>query len=222
MSLLYLLSFLSMLIQVCFLALGISTHRLRYFHPQPTCNLIPPRSIPQPHSVAGIYYLAELVEEYTVATKRLITYIVGATVAVLVLLACFDPLMPWSMIAGALVAQALYVGILTTFPYVQFVSGSFVGAVVMLVANHWLALSFFAQNWHPLTEVLAYFTLCLWPVPFMLLVSLCANDNVLPMTNGAGLGAGSGASSMGSEYMVELGIAFGGICKGNQFVKFFT
>lgn len=32
-------------------------------------------------------------------------------------------------------------------------------------------------------QVLSYFTLCLWIVPFALFVSLSANDNVLPMTN---------------------------------------
>uniref|UniRef100_A0A1A9WIG4 Protein TEX261 n=1 Tax=Glossina brevipalpis TaxID=37001 RepID=A0A1A9WIG4_9MUSC len=31
-------------------------------------------------------------------------------------------------------------------------------------------------------KVLAYFTICLWMVPFALFVSLSANDNVLPTT----------------------------------------
>lgn len=31
--------------------------------------------------------------------------------------------------------------------------------------------------------MLAYFTVCLWTVPFALFVSLGANDNVLPMQN---------------------------------------
>lgn len=31
--------------------------------------------------------------------------------------------------------------------------------------------------------MLAYFTVCLWLVPFALFVSLGANDNVLPMQN---------------------------------------
>jgi Transmembrane adaptor Erv26 len=30
-------------------------------------------------------------------------------------------------------------------------------------------------------QVLAYFTLCLWCVPFALFISLSANDNVLPL-----------------------------------------
>lgn len=135
-----------------------------------------------PFTVAGIYYLAELVEEYTVATKRIISYIVGVTVIVYVLFCFFDRL-PWSLLACGIAAQAMHALILRTFPFVRFASAPFVGALVLLIANHWLALVFFSQNWHELSEVLAYFTLCLWPVPFLLLVSLCANDNVLPTVN---------------------------------------
>lgn len=35
----------------------------------------------------------------------------------------------------------------------------------------------------PLFQVLGYFTVCLWIVPFALFVSLSANDNVLPTVN---------------------------------------
>lgn len=34
-----------------------------------------------------------------------------------------------------------------------------------------------------LFQVLGYFTICLWIVPFALFVSLSANDNVLPTVN---------------------------------------
>lgn len=101
------------------------------------------------------------------------------TVGIYVLFIFCDRL-PWSMIVCGIAAQALHAVILTTFPFVQFASVSFVGALALVIVNHWLALAFFSQNWHALSEVLAYFTVCLWPVPFMLLVSLCANDNVLP------------------------------------------
>lgn len=36
------------------------------------------------------------------------------------------------------------------------------------------------MNNHRFLQILAYFTLCLWVVPFALFVSLSANDQVLP------------------------------------------
>lgn len=84
---------------------------------------------------------------------------------------------------GGIAAHALHALILTTFPYVRLTSVSFLGACAMLVFNHWQALQFFQQHWHPVSQVLAYFTTCVWPVPLLLLVSLCANDNVLPTVN---------------------------------------
>ena len=35
----------------------------------------------------------------------------------------------------------------------------------------------------PILQVMAYFTLCLWLVPFAFFVSLSANENVLPTTS---------------------------------------
>ncbi len=50
----------------------------------------------------------------------------------------------------------------------------------LLAWNHYEAFSFFGNHYYSLSEIMAYFTLFLWLVPFALLVSLSANDNVLP------------------------------------------
>jgi hypothetical protein len=47
-----------------------------------------------------------------------------------------------------------------------------------------MAFSYFATVWHPFSEVLAFFTICLWLVPFSFFVSLSANENVLPTSVG--------------------------------------
>merc|ERR1711936_1522430 len=59
-------------------------------------------------------------------------------------------------------------------------SPAFIGACVMLIVNHYLAFQFFADKYYIFSEVLGYFTLCLWLVPFAFFVSLSANENVLP------------------------------------------
>lgn len=38
-----------------------------------------------------------------------------------------------------------------------------------------------------LVQILAYFTFCLWLVPFTFFLSLSANDNVLPTLGGGGV-----------------------------------
>ncbi|XP_052899367.1 protein TEX261 isoform X2 [Anopheles moucheti] len=152
MSFLGLLSYVSLLVQICFATVSIA---------------------------AGLYYLAELVEEYTVMAKKVISWMVGVT-ATLYVIFIFTENFSWTMLLCGLGAQILHGLILTDFPYVRFLSPAFISAVLLLVANHYLAFVYFQLQYHTFTEVLAYFTLCLWLVPFALFVSLSANDNVLP------------------------------------------
>lgn len=155
MTFLSLLSYFSLLVQICFVTVSIA---------------------------AGLYYLAELVEEYTVTAKKVITWLVVGSV-VLYVVFIFTERFSWTMVLCGLGAQALHAAILKNFPYVKFMSPSFLGAVVLLLLNHYLAFIYFQQQFHPFSEVMAYFTLALWLVPFALFVSLSANDNVLPTSN---------------------------------------
>ena len=60
-------------------------------------------------------------------------------------------------------------------------SGSALFAYVTL--PEFLAFKILRQLFYPdLFQVLAYFTICLWLVPFAFFVSLSANENVLPTT----------------------------------------
>ncbi|KXJ68391.1 hypothetical protein RP20_CCG003749 [Aedes albopictus] len=155
MTFLSLLSYFSLLVQICFVTVSIA---------------------------AGLYYLAELVEEYTVMAKKVITWMIMGSV-LLYIIFIFTERFTWTLILCGLGAQALHAAILKNFPYVKFLSPCFLGAVILLLANHYLAFIYFQQQFHPFTEVMAYFTLCLWLVPFALFVSLSANDNVLPTSN---------------------------------------
>lgn len=148
----YLITWIALVIQICFVAVSIA---------------------------AGLYYLAELVEEYTVASKKIINYLVLCTTVILIGLFVFEEL-PWSLLGGCLLANLFYYFVLQTFPYTQLASPSFILSVGMIIIDHYLAFSYFAAVWHPFSEVLAFFTICLWLVPFALFVSLSANENVLP------------------------------------------
>uniref|UniRef100_A0A493TBP7 Protein TEX261 n=1 Tax=Anas platyrhynchos platyrhynchos TaxID=8840 RepID=A0A493TBP7_ANAPP len=56
------------------------------------------------------------------------------------------------------------------------------GTGVLVVLNHYLAFQYFAEEYYLFSEVLAYFTFCLWLIPFAFFVSLSAGENILPST----------------------------------------
>ncbi|XP_019866306.1 protein TEX261 [Aethina tumida] len=130
---------------------------------------------------AGLYYLAELVEEHTSIAKKCIWWMNLVVTILFSLLWLFESF-PISLIICGLLAQLSHFVILINFPFVVFLSPGFLAAVAFIVINHYLAFQYFAEYYHPFSEVIAYFTLFLWLVPFALFVSLSANDNVLPTT----------------------------------------
>ncbi|KAF4518415.1 hypothetical protein B566_EDAN002068 [Ephemera danica] len=149
---LYLLSWIAMLVQICFLTIAVA---------------------------AGLYYLAELVEEYTVITKKIVWWLCVVVLCIYIGFFLFEDF-PTSIIVCGLISQVAHLCILQTFPYFVVLSPSFITAVVMLIVNHYMAFQFFSTVYFSFSEVLSYFTLCLWVVPFALFVSLSANENTLP------------------------------------------
>lgn len=113
--------------------------------------------------------------------KKVILLLIMATATIYLGLMLFEKL-PWSLILTGFAAQAVHGWIMKSFPFVRILSPEFIVAVILVIVQHFLAFRFFSQNYYPLTEVLAFFTLCLWIVPFALFVSLSANDQVLPTT----------------------------------------
>lgn len=156
---------------------------------------------------AGLYYLAELVEEYTVYTRKVIKYLILSTTGVYVCLLLFEEL-PISSIVFGLLGNAAYFWLLQDFPYFAITSPAFIGSVVSVIVNHYLAFSYFTSVWHPFHEVLAFFTVCLWMVPFTFFVSLSANENVLPTTADRTNSAGD-ETDVVSNYFSRKGKKYG-------------
>lgn len=96
--------------------------------------------------------MAELVEEYTVIAKKTITWMIIFTTLIYILLIFFDKL-PWSMIGGGLLAQGMHAIIIKNFPFVKFMSVSFITTCILLIVNHWLAFTFFTSNYYHFSEV---------------------------------------------------------------------
>uniref|UniRef100_A0A803ST80 Protein TEX261 n=1 Tax=Anolis carolinensis TaxID=28377 RepID=A0A803ST80_ANOCA len=73
---------------------------------------------------AGLYYLAELIEEYTVATSRIIKYMIWFSTAVLLGLYLFEGF-PGLMVSVGLFTNLVYFGLLQTFPFIMLTSPNF-------------------------------------------------------------------------------------------------
>ena len=114
---LWIVSWVAMLIQICLLTLCIA---------------------------AGLYYLAELVEEYTVMTKRVIKYLIVGVSCVYIGLMVFEG-MPWKMTLTGLVSTLLYTTLLPNFPDIDLVSPSFVLTLILVFVNHYFAFGYFSE-----------------------------------------------------------------------------
>ncbi|XP_023346292.1 protein TEX261 [Eurytemora carolleeae] len=169
---LYTLSWIATVLQVCFVTMAIA---------------------------AGLYYLAELVEEFTAVAAKAIRYMVLLTLATYIGLFLFEN-MPLSMIVCGIVAQVSHLALLSSFPFFSFSSPAFLVSMLMVLVNHYLAFSFFGENYFPFSEVMAYFTICMWLVPFSFFVSLSANDNVLPTHTGRSSYSSPGEDDVVSNY----------------------
>ncbi|XP_053213110.1 protein TEX261-like [Panonychus citri] len=128
---------------------------------------------------AGLYYLTELVEEYTVIASKVIRVIIFITIAIYLCLIIFENL-PLGLLLSGIISQLVHLCILKNFPFFTFTSVPFISGIILLFVNHYLAFTFFADGIYPLSQVLGFFTLCLWIVPFAFFISLSANDNILP------------------------------------------
>ncbi|KAK3096222.1 hypothetical protein FSP39_024613 [Pinctada imbricata] len=157
---------------------------------------------------AGLFYLAELVEEYTVMTAKIIKYMITATTIVFIGLLLFEEF-PLSMIVVGLLGNIAYFFVLQTFPYFDISSPSFILSIIFVIANHYFAFSHFSSVWYPFSDVLAYFTICLWVVPFAFFVSLSANENVLPTVTEGRINSMSDEADVVSNYFKRKGKKYG-------------
>jgi len=128
---------------------------------------------------SGLYYLAELVEEFTAIASKVIRVIILCVFTVYLGILIFEDF-PLTMTICGMAAQISNLYFMRNFPYFVLTSPSFIFMILFLLFNHYLAFSHFSSHFYPFTEVMAYFTLCLWMVPFAFFVSLSANDFVLP------------------------------------------
>ena len=128
----------------------------------------------------GLYYLAELAEEHTPLTKRLMW---AANVAVLAVHgACFvfEPQLPRAALGVGIATHVSYLFLLASFPFLHVCSPQFLLSLGLLVASHYLWAVHFMAHYHSLTHVLCFLLFNLWLLPFGFFISLSINESTLP------------------------------------------
>ena len=74
---------------------------------------------------AGMYYLAELIEEYTTVAKRIIHLLLIIVTCLNILLVIFESEFTWTLSAIGLISNIIYFFILAEFPVIGFLSPTF-------------------------------------------------------------------------------------------------
>lgn len=128
---------------------------------------------------AGLYYLAELIEEHTQLAHSTIAFISEGTILVHVVLLFWDK-MPWLPVVVSASAHAVYLQLLKTFPFFRIKSWEAAASVVATIAATGLWMSHFWNSWHTLEYVIGFILMTTWLTPLLLVLSLAANDNILP------------------------------------------
>lgn len=147
----------------------------------------------------GLFYLAELAEEYSTLTKKVLRGMILAQLGVFFMLWAYEG---FSFVNCAIGfgAHVIYYQLLRTFPFMEPKSPQFILAVVaFLISNvtwHWHFRThydlFYDYRLSPTPSIASFFLICVWMVPAGFFISLTVNDSVLP---GAGIDRPSSSSA---------------------------
>merc|ERR1711871_745642 len=128
----------------------------------------------------GLYYMAELAEEYPTFTKTCIFWSIVVISAIHPLLWVFESF-PFLPVALGIATHGMYFKLLQEdFPFIELTSLNFLGSTGMMVTSHYFWISYFNTTPYPLTYVMGFFFTCVWLVPFAYFISLSINEFVLP------------------------------------------
>mmetsp|Transcript_44337 Transcript_44337/g.115239 ORF Transcript_44337/g.115239 Transcript_44337/m.115239 type:complete len:215 (-) Transcript_44337:223-867(-) len=139
----------------------------------------------------GLYFLAELCEEYTSLTKKILTYTNYFVAGACVFLMLFDHL-PFFYMLLAGCAPVLYHFLLKDFPFIKHSSPHFLGAAALFILNNVIWIYYFHAERYTLVFASGHMFTCVWLMPIGFLISSSVNDNILP---GAGVMPVRGGSS---------------------------
>lgn len=151
----------------------------------------------------GLYYLAELVEEYSKLTAKVLKHTIQGVAGMHVLLFLMDGT-PFTCLLVSLAACAAHGMLLKPYPYISLSSPEFIASCVLTAIQSWMWAGFFREGFtidsrtygYYTTEMtLGFFLIMVLLVPFGFFISLSANEGVLPsQSTGSFHGLAQGAA----------------------------
>ncbi|EME32084.1 uncharacterized protein Gasu_08280 [Galdieria sulphuraria] len=164
----------------------------------------------------GLYYLAELTEEYTTTAKKVLRFFIQFNLVIHGLLWVWERF-PFLYVALGVVAHLCYFELLRGFPFIELRSPIFLSCVVTFILNNVGWMRFFlnhpqlleAYELSPVLPLFSFFAVEVWLVPLGFVTSLSVNDSVLP-GSGADVPRGVGGSRFGKlsggEWLTASGL----------------
>ncbi|KAL0476263.1 transmembrane adaptor Erv26 [Acrasis kona] len=134
----------------------------------------------------GLYYLAELAEEYAVIAKKINTWLILSIIVIHILLWIFDEFKLNQILFG-IVSHIVYFQLLKGFPYIRVKSISFIASCACFLISHVLWYYHFTDYrtpYYDLSQLLGFFFSCVWLAPTALFVTLSIGDMSLPGVGG--------------------------------------
>lgn len=142
----------------------------------------------------GVYFLAELIEEHTALTKRVLSTTIRLELVLHVLLLVVDR-GPWLPLLVGAAAHASYLQLLPCFPFIPLPSPAGFLSFGLLLSSQGLWLRHFWPSPYSAARILGFCLVVVWLVPLTVLLSLSANESVLPGGPGSvPVGSGSAGS----------------------------
>ncbi|KZT42995.1 phosphatidylinositol phosphate phosphatase [Sistotremastrum suecicum HHB10207 ss-3] len=156
----------------------------------------------------GLLWLAELIEEHSRIAKTVGIRAIYVIIA-LHLALYFSERFPLRLIAFSIFCHIVYLqNFSSSWPVISLLSPSFIFSCLLVIADHFLWFFHFArvtqearrlaqtqyhrggrlitpaEGVHTFWEISTFFGVCVWALPLFLFLSLSANDNALPTSNG--------------------------------------
>lgn len=132
------------------------------------------------YSVAtGLYYISELVEEYSVITKKLL-FVCCLTIISIQVLMLFENELPISNLFYSIFCSCWHYRLVEMFPFIAPSDPIFIISCLLSTINHFIWFYHFKSGYWSVEELTSFFGIIVWFLPFCFIISLSANDSTLP------------------------------------------
>ncbi|EPR79338.1 Transmembrane adaptor Erv26, partial [Spraguea lophii 42_110] len=127
----------------------------------------------------GLYYSVMYIEEHTYAAKDKIEMIIQGILILHIYLLLRG--MRIFVIVFSLISNLIFYNLLSSYPYILASNVNFIAGCVAAFINHFLFLQTTIANNYNALEIILYFIIFVWVVPFCFFLSLTANDDTFPV-----------------------------------------